>query len=225
MATKLGTATAVISTRTELEAALAKPGLPFVSILYRTQFVSGDGLLVNGRVSGVESARRYPQGVKHICSKTIRPRKSYGEDIIRERIAEAAQGIGPFAGKDAEEIRRIGYDVAELHRGHSERVGPFLAQHKIRKTIYVRFSLDQSRGGPEVRAANWERYVDIATGKDLSEAELAALKADYLAKKTKCAKQGCAFERFPRTLKATNLLQVVCGEVYAFDGENFRIDL
>ena len=225
MTTKSGTATAVISTRTELEAALAKPGLPFVSILYRTHFVSGDGLLVNGRVSKVESARKYPEGVKHICSKTIRPRKSYGDDIIRERIAEAAQGIGPFADKTADEIRSIGYDVAPLHRGHSERVGPFLAQHKTRGTVYVRFSLDQSRGGPEVRAANWERYVDVATGEDLSEAEIEALKADYMAKKSACKKQGCSFERFPRTLKATNLLQVVCGEVYVFDGENFRIDL
>jgi hypothetical protein len=222
---KLGTATAVISTRTELEAALDQRGLPFVSILYRTHFVSRDGLLVTGRVSGVESERRYPQGIKHICSKTIRPRKSYREDIIRERIAEAAQGIGPFAGLTEKEIRKIGYDVAPLHRGFSERVGPFLAEHTIHGTIYFRYSLDQKRGGPEVRAANWERWVNCETGQDLSDAEFKAVKADYLKVESKTPKQKCEYDRMPRTIKATNLLQIVCGEVYAFDSANFKIGL
>jgi hypothetical protein len=225
------TATAVITSRSELEQFLDKqdngkdrPGLPFAVLLYRTTLVSGNGLLVNGRKSKVKSAELYPDGIRHICSKPIRARRSYAQDVINERVSEAAQGIGPFADKTEAEIRAMGYQTEGLHRGYTASVGFYLGQHKTRGSVYFVYSLDQRRGSPAIREANWERWVNIATGEDLTDAEVESLKAEYLKKDGKTGKQGCKFDRKRRTIHIGNVLSITCGENVLVDGENFRID-
>lgn len=213
----------VVLSRADLESALDLPGAPFVSIVTRTLKTGGDGMVKKHRASGIATASLYPQGIRVVRSVVIRGGRDYDTDVINQRIAESTDKDSIFFGLNADEIREIGYDNEGLHRGHTASIGKHLGKHKKSGQVYFVYSPDQRRDRAEVRKATWERYINVHTGKELEEWELADVKENLFPAKGKTHKQGVKHDRARRTLKIENLLSITAGETYNVDGENFAL--
>ena len=136
-------------------------GAAIVTAVTRTE----PRLLAKSRKDKSPTAARYSHGVEKLCLTRLILANRYQDNVRAQRRRE---------GHPKPEAFR----ASKLWRGRGRRVGRFLAVHVEHDRIYLVARPQADELGQPVRI--WERWINLATGKDIEGEELEELKRDYL---------------------------------------------
>jgi hypothetical protein len=173
-------------------------GTVIVSAVTRTE----PRLLAKSRLDGTPTADRWPHGVEKLC---------LGRFILANRYQENVRAQRRREGHPKPEAFRAG----KLWRGHGRRIGRFLARHDGRDRWYIVARPQSDEQGRPVRI--WERWIDLATGQDVTGEELEELGRDWLRDAANAAGRQGVRRTIPyRTYHVESIRTVtLAGTVYA----------
>jgi len=146
---------------------------------------------------------RYPEGIEKLVRGSFMLANRYRDNVRAQRRRE---------GHPKPESFRTG----KLWAGHGERVGRFIARHVESGRLYVVARPASDEHGYPVRI--WQRWIDLATGRDIAGDELVELRRDWLANPpTISHKQQLARQIPYRTYHLVSI------HTLRFGGESYRL--
>lgn len=162
-------------------------------------------LLKRSRRDKTPTAEVYPHGVEKLAKGRCCLAADYQRNVRTQRAREGHR-------------KPTGFRAEGIWNGQGERVGRFLVRHRETGQFYVRARPQGDEHGRPVRL--WERWIDLATGRDVEGDALDRLKTDYLRHLPSEDRKQELIRRVPyRTYHLVGIHSVVLGgEVYQIDG-------
>jgi hypothetical protein len=139
----------------------AHPGAAIVTMVTRTE----PRLLRKSRRSGQPCDERWPHGIEKLVRGRFMLANRYAANVRAQRRRE-------------NHPRAEAFQRAKLWRGKGQRIGRFLARHQDSGELYLVARPAADERGQPVRL--WERWIDLATGRDIVGEEFTELAADWL---------------------------------------------
>lgn len=168
-------------------------------------------LLVRSRTT--QQVRRYPQGVEKLCHGRFMLANRYRDNVRAQRRREAHP-------------RPESFRAGKLWNGKGERLGRFLARHVETGALYVVARPASDEQGYPVRI--WQRWIDLATGRNIEGEELLELRRDWLAHRPALNEKQQLARRIPyRTYQVISIHSVTFGgQVYGlrFDRQPWLLE-
>lgn len=177
-----------------------RPGAAIVTMVVRTE----PALLVKSRADGTATAERFPHGIEKLALGRFMLANRYASNVRSQRRREGHP-------------RPTAFRSGKLWAGHGERIGRFLARHTEHDRLYVVARPQSDDQGDAIKL--WERWIDLATGRDLDGPELADLTKNYLRDRPAENRKQELRRRIPyRTYHVVSIHTVTIG------GEVYRIE-
>lgn len=140
----------------------AHRGTVIVAMIARTE----PPLLAKSRATRQPPVEKYPAGIEKLVRGRFCLGTNYQSNVWEQRRREGHPDPDAFT-------------TEAIWRGKGERLGRFLVRHKPTGKLYVRARpASHPRTGYPVRI--WEKWIDLATGRDVAGDELLDLGANWL---------------------------------------------
>ena len=121
-------------------------------------------LLMRSRAT--QEVGRYPHGLEKLCRGRFMLANRYRDNVRAQRRREG-------------HARPESFRSGKLWAGKGERIGRFIARHTDTGALYVVARPASDEHGYPVRI--YQRWIDLATGRDVTGDELVELQRDWLA--------------------------------------------
>lgn len=175
-------------------------GAVIISMTTRTE----PRLLAKSRRTREPTEERYSQGVEKLCRGLFMLANRYRDNVRSQRRREGHASPNGFRSD-------------KLWAGKGERLGRFLARHKETGKLYVVARPASDEHGYPVRI--WQRWIDLATGRDIAGEELLELRRDWLADRPAENHKQQLARRIPyRTYQVLSIHSVT------FAGETYKVE-
>lgn len=176
------------------------PGAAIVTMIVRTE----PRLLAKSRTDKRPVGEVYPLGIEKLCLGRFMVKNDYERNVRSQRAREGHRRPNAFT-RD------------KLWQGAGTRVNGVFARHKESGRLYVVARPQTDEWGEPVRI--WERWIDLATGRDLDGPEREELVREWLRDRPGTgAKQQCARPVPYRTYHVVSIHSLTIG------GETFSIE-